>query len=175
MHAGSRNFYLPCFLPGHPDREVRRCDTGRVTAAHSIHAALLRGINVGGNNIIPMAQLAQTFEKLGFASVKTFIASGNVIFATPKQDLRKLENTIEKALVKQFDYGAKVVVKSKSEMDVILKAIDKAWSKKLDAATRYYVMFLRHAVDKKTVIDQFQPRAGIETLVYVPGALLWAA
>ncbi len=136
-----------------------------------IYVALLRGINVGGNNIIPMAQLAQTFTKLGFASVKTFIASGNVIFSAPKQDLRKLEEKIEKALVKQFDYDAKVVVKSKPELDAIVKAL---W-KKPSAAMRYYVMFLRHAVDKKTVLDQFEPRKGVETLTYAPGALLWAA
>lgn len=139
-----------------------------------IHVALLRGINVGGNNIIPMAQLAQTFTKLGFASVKTFIASGNVIFSAPKQDLRKLEVTIEKALEKRFDYDAKVVVKSSAEMDAITKGIRKAWPKP-SAALRYYVMFLRHAVDKKTVLDQFEPREGVETLTYAPGALLWAA
>jgi uncharacterized protein (DUF1697 family) len=136
-----------------------------------IYVALLRGINVGGNNIIPMAALAQTFTKLGFANVKTFIASGNVIFSSGKQDLRKLEDKIEKALEKQFDYEAKVVVKSKPEMDAIIAAL---W-KKPSASMRYYVMFLRHAINKKTVIDQFEPRPGVETLTYAPGALLWAA
>jgi uncharacterized protein (DUF1697 family) len=139
-----------------------------------IHVALLRGINVGGNNIIPMAALAQTFERMKFSSVKTFIASGNVIFAAPQQDLRKLEQKIEAALVKAFDYDAKVVVKSKPEMHAIDAAIAKLWAKP-SAALRYYVMFLRHAIDKRDVIDQFEPRAGVETLTYAPGALLWAA
>ena len=139
-----------------------------------IHVALLRGINVGGNNIIPMAALAKTFERLRFTSVKTFIASGNVIFGAPKQDLRKLEVKLEKALAAEFDYDAKVVVKSKPEMDVILAGIAKAWAKP-SAAQRYYVMFLRHAVDSKRIVDDLEPKPGVETLAYVPGALLWAA
>jgi len=139
-----------------------------------IHVALLRGINVGGKNIIPMASLVKTFERLKFSSVKTFIASGNVIFETAKQDLRKLEERIEMELEKDFDYAAKVVVKSKPEMDAIISGITKAW-KKPSAAERYYVMFLRHAINNKKLLDEFEPRAGIETLTYVPGALLWAA
>ena len=144
------------------------------SSSGEIYVALLRGINVGGNNIIPMAALATSFERMKFSSVKTFIASGNVMFRGPKQDLRKLEQSIEKQLVKDFGYEGKVVVKSKAEMDAIIVAIAKEWAKP-SAATRYYVMFLRHAIDKRTVLDQFEPRAGVETLTYAPGALLWAA
>jgi len=138
------------------------------------HVALLRGINVGGNNIIPMAALAQTFEKMKFSAVKTFIASGNVIFETAKQDLRKLEEKIEKTLQLAFDYDAKVVVKSQPELHAIIKGMPKDWQKP-SAVVRYYVMFLRHAINSKTILDEFDPRAGVETLTYVPGALLWAA
>jgi uncharacterized protein (DUF1697 family) len=139
-----------------------------------LHVALLRGINVGGKNIIPMAALAQCFERMKFSSVKTFIASGNVIFEAPKQDLRKLEEKIEKTLELAFDYEAKVVVKSKPEYDAILSGLPADW-KKPSAALRYYVMFLRHAINSKKLLDEFEPRAGVETLTYVPGALLWAA
>ena len=45
-----------------------------------VYVALLRGINVGGKNIVEMARLKQAFEELGFTSVKTYINSGNVIF-----------------------------------------------------------------------------------------------
>jgi uncharacterized protein (DUF1697 family) len=145
-----------------------------MAATSSIHVALLRGINVGGNNIIPMAALAKCFEAMKFSPVKTFIASGNVIFGAPKQELRKLEVKIEQALVKAFDYDAKVVVKSKAELDAILEGLPKDWRKPSDSM-RYYVMFLRHAIDNKRVLDQLEPRPGVETLTYVPGALLWAA
>jgi len=138
------------------------------------HVALLRGINVGGKNIIPMASLVKTFERLRFQSVKTFIASGNVLFGAAKQNLRTLEERIEMELEKDFDYDATVVVKSQPELGVIMKGIANAWPKP-SAAQRYYVVFLRHAIDNKKLLDQFEPRAGIETLTYVPGALLWAA
>ncbi|HEY5951087.1 MAG TPA: DUF1697 domain-containing protein, partial [Kofleriaceae bacterium] len=121
------------------------------------HVALLRGINVGGNNIIPMAALANCFEAMKFSSVKTFIASGNVIFAAPAQDPRKLEQKIEKALVKAFDYDAKVVVKSQAELDAIINGMPKDWTKP-SPAQRYYVMFLRHAIDARDIVDQFEPR-----------------
>ncbi len=143
-------------------------------AASETYVALLRGINVGGNNIIPMAALAKTFERMKLASVRTYIASGNVIFRGPKQDLRKLELKIEKQLEKDFDYDATVVVKSKAEMDAIVKGMPKDWSKPA-ATTRYYVIFLRHSIDSKDVLAQVPARDGVETLTYCPGALLWAA
>ena len=46
------------------------------------YLALLRGINVGGNNIIKMADLKACFEQMGFEDVSTYIQSGNVIFAS---------------------------------------------------------------------------------------------
>jgi uncharacterized protein (DUF1697 family) len=42
--------------------------------------ALFRGINVGGNNILPMAELRQELESLGLCNVRTYIQSGNVVF-----------------------------------------------------------------------------------------------
>jgi uncharacterized protein (DUF1697 family) len=138
------------------------------------HVALLRGINVGGNNIIPMAALAKTFERMKLASVRTYIASGNVIFDAPKQDLRKLEQKIEKQLAKDFSYDAKVVVKSKAELGSIIDSMPSDWRKPA-ATSRYYVIFLRHAIDSKRLLDELPARTGVETLAYCPGALLWAA
>lgn len=143
-------------------------------SSRETYVALLRGINVGGNNIIPMAALAKVFERLGFASVKTLIASGNVIFVAPKQDPRKLERTIEKALAKEFDYDARVVVKSKTEIDAIIKGLPMEWCTP-SPTIRYYVMFLRHAIDDRRILADFAPEPAIEALAYVPGALLWAA
>ena len=137
-----------------------------------LHVALLRGINVGGKNIIPMAALAQCFVGMKLAKVKTFIASGNVIFDAPKQDLRRLEETIERVLEMEFSYDAKVVVKSKPEYDAIINGLPASW-KKPKPAIRYYVMFLRHAINSKKILDEIPPRAGVETLTYVPGALFW--
>lgn len=138
------------------------------------YLALLRGINVGGNNIIPMSSLVQTFARSGFANAKTLIASGNVVFQTKRTDPRTLERTLEAALSRDFAYAAKVVVKSRPELDAIIAAIPKPWHRP-SAANRYYVMFLRHTVDDAAIVEQLQPKAGVETLDYHPGALYWSA
>jgi uncharacterized protein (DUF1697 family) len=48
-------------------------------------AALLRGINVGGNNRVPMAELRKVFEDAGHTGVRTYINSGNVVFDAPTE------------------------------------------------------------------------------------------
>lgn len=57
--------------------------------AREIYLALLRGINVGGANIIPMSALRASFEALGFDDVLTYIQSGNVVFRARRGDPRK--------------------------------------------------------------------------------------
>lgn len=144
------------------------------TRARETYLALLRGINVGGNNIIPMAKLVESFTHLGHANVKTLIASGNVVFQTPKTDLRKLEQAIEKRLTADFAYDAKVVVKSHAEMDAIIDGLPKGWQRP-SAAHRYYVIFLRHGIDRPGLVDELEPMAGVEVLTYCPGVLFWQA
>ena len=55
------------------------------------YAALLRGINVGGNKKIAMPELKALFVELGFADVATYIQSGNVVFRAPKADASAIE------------------------------------------------------------------------------------
>ena len=61
----------------------------------TIYIALLRGINVGGKNIIKMETLKQLFIDMEFSDVKTYIQSGNVIFSTKEVDREKLEHDKE--------------------------------------------------------------------------------
>lgn len=62
-----------------------------------MHVALLRGINVGGKNKLPMKELVAIFEKEGAVDVKTYIASGNVVFSG-KVDAAKVSAAIDKKL-----------------------------------------------------------------------------
>ncbi len=61
----------------------------------SIYVCLLRGINVGGKNLIKMPALAASFESLGFSNVRTYIQSGNVIFSVDGPEDSKLEDFME--------------------------------------------------------------------------------
>jgi uncharacterized protein (DUF1697 family) len=77
--------------------------------------ALLRAVNVGGTGKLPMSELKAMCEELGFGNVRTYIASGNVVFAT-----RKSEAAIKSALEQRLEvYAGKVVgvlVRSAQEM-----------------------------------------------------------
>ena len=61
-----------------------------------MYVALLRGINVGGNNTVSMTQLKKLFEELGYKDITTYINSGNVIFSNGQTNPRQLEEEIEK-------------------------------------------------------------------------------
>jgi uncharacterized protein (DUF1697 family) len=63
------------------------------------YLALLRGINVGGNNIIKMTDLKAGFENIGFSDVSTYIQSGNVIFKSEENNKTKIINLIERSLI----------------------------------------------------------------------------
>ena len=80
-----------------------------MSKSKNIFVALLRGVNVGGNNMISMKALKECFEAIGFTEVSTYINSGNVIFNTKEADPRKLERKIEQMLVKDFQLDSKVV------------------------------------------------------------------
>jgi len=103
--------------------------------------ALLRGINVGGHKILPMATLKAIFESGGYKNVVTFIQSGNVLFDTTTTDMDKLKKKIEKMLVAALEYEVLVIVRSADEMKKVVTKnpfVDEHEEKK----TKYYVMFL---------------------------------
>ena len=90
-----------------------------------VYVALLRGINVGGNNSISMSKLKECFETLGFKNVKTYINSGNVIFSGAKKSNRVLEKTLEEKVHKQFNFPVTIVIYTKDEIDSIVKVYSK--------------------------------------------------
>ena len=135
--------------------------------------ALLRGINVGGNNMISMKSLKASFEELGFKDVATYINSGNILFKSKQADARKLEARIEKMLVAEYTLGCKVVIRSAEEMANLIKKLPKHWTG--DKDWRYNVIFLRHTIDSKDIVTALHAKPEIEQVTYVPGTLLWSA
>ena len=139
----------------------------------NIFVALLRGVNVGGNNMISMSSLKSSFERLGFKDVSTYINSGNIIFTSKEADARKLERNIERVLSKEYELGSKVVIRSLPEMEKLVKSLPKTWS--ADPSWRYNVIFLRHTIDSEEALDGLFPKSDVEQVTYRPGALLWSA
>jgi uncharacterized protein (DUF1697 family) len=145
---------------------------GRSDLRLNVFVALLRGVNVGGNNMISMRELKASFEEMGFAQVTTYINSGNIIFTTKENDARKLETKIERMLAKDYELNSKVVIRSHSEMEDLVNSLPKTW--KGDTDWRYNVIFLRHTIDSEDLLTDLPAKTDIEEIVYRPGALLWS-
>jgi uncharacterized protein (DUF1697 family) len=87
------------------------------------YVALLRGINVGGHKKLPMAELRSLMELLGFTEVSTYIQSGNVTFRSSSEaSAEELQDTIQKAILKKYDWEVPVLLKTSSEIQQILDA-----------------------------------------------------
>jgi uncharacterized protein (DUF1697 family) len=87
------------------------------------HVALLRGINVGGRNKVPMAELREVVTSLGYTGVTTYIQSGNVLFTTDDDvDTAKLAAGLEAAITGSFGIESPVVVLSRDDLAGILEA-----------------------------------------------------
>ena len=85
----------------------------------TVHIALLRGINVGGNNMIKMAELKNLFDSMGLSEAKTYIQSGNVVFkSSEKED--QLIRTIERGIEDTFGFKISVIVRTADALDQTL-------------------------------------------------------
>lgn len=106
--------------------------------------AFLRGINLGRRQI-RSAELKDEFEKLGFAKVRTLLASGNVIFAGEPEN--GLQERIEQALHQRFGFEVGTVLRTQEELQELVKS-DPFRGRKEDKDTKLYVTFLAGPAEK---------------------------
>jgi len=85
------------------------------------YVALLRGINVGGNKLIKMADLREVFERARFKNVRTYIQSGNVIFESPDTDARAIVRKIEKKIFEALNLQVTVILRTVAELKACVK------------------------------------------------------
>src|SRR5437667_8344453 len=85
------------------------------------NVALLRGLNVGGKNCVPMTKLAQLFVEAGCADVRTYIQSGNVIFKASQSKLEKLPRAITKRIEETFGFKIPVVLRTGEQLGETLR------------------------------------------------------
>lgn len=118
------------------------------------YVALLRGINVGGKNKLPMKDLSELFVAAGCTDIETYIQSGNVVFAAKASVFKELPTTISAAILERFGYTVPVVLRSSAEMTAIAAA-----NPFLSTATdekQLHVYFLAEAPDA-TRVDALDP------------------
>ncbi len=128
------------------------------------YVALLRGINVGGNNIIRMADLKHCFESdLGFEDVATLIQSGNVIFCAGRGSVPALTSAIEAGLSKRFGYRAAAVVLSRDAMTEVVTSAPKGFGSVLDKF-RYDVIFLKPPLTARDALRSISAQDGVDAV-----------
>jgi len=137
------------------------------------YVALLRGINVGGKNLIKMQALREAFEANGFEHVSTYIQSGNVLFDAPGAPAPQLTKRIEKMLATAFDYVPTVVVRSRKQMRAIIARAPKGFGSQ-PAKYRYDVFFLKEPLTAKAAMKHVPTKPAVDTAYAGTGVIYFS-
>ena len=82
--------------------------------------ALLRGVNLGGNKRVPMADLRRLVEELGFTDVRTLLNSGNVVFTARANQVRGAAARIGNGILEELGVSTTVTVLTAAELGAII-------------------------------------------------------
>jgi uncharacterized protein (DUF1697 family) len=135
--------------------------------------ALLRGINVGGNNLIRMAALKACFEEHGFDDVSTYIQSGNVVFEADRTRRAELTARSERMLATTFDYDASVVLRSGDQMRAIVERAPHGFGTE-PSRFRYDVIFLKPPLTAPVAMRSVPTREGVDSAHAGSGVLYFS-
>ena len=149
-----------------------------------VYIALLRGINIGPHKRIQMEKLRASLEGLGFRQVKTYIQSGNAVFVASKTSSPSLRKKIEGRLLDDFGFSVAVMVRTREEMEKVVRGNLLLKEKAVDPA-KLHVAFLSEApgataMEKLQSLTAAPDRAwGLDKELYfcfpngVSGSSLW--
>jgi len=130
----------------------------------SSYVVLLRGINVGGKNKLPMAELRQFLEKLGYSNVSTFIASGNVLLTSDKRPAQ-IKSEIEAKLPGAFRLDSELIAVLVLTADELRTVVNKRPAGFGDQPANYHsdAIFLM-GIDAAEAMRVFTPKEGVDTV-----------
>ena len=135
--------------------------------------ALLRGLNVGGQNVIAKADLNRCFEGLGFGSVRTYIQSGNVLFRAAETRVAELTRAIETRLSERLGQSVQAVVIPRPRYRAAVRAAPDTWGR--DDDRKHNALFtLRGITPRRAVAQLAALKADIEALAVGPGVIFWS-
>lgn len=136
------------------------------------YVALLRGINVGGKNLIKMPALKACFEAGGFEDVSTYIQSGNVVFRA-RSSSAGLARRIEEMLHEAFGYPASVVLRSHTQIRAVIEGAPDGFGAD-PAAYRYDVIFLKEPLTARAALRTVPVRADVDEVSAGRGVLYYS-
>jgi uncharacterized protein (DUF1697 family) len=111
------------------------------------YIALLRGINVGGKKKVPMAQLRELMEGLGYTDVATLLQSGNAVFTSKEKSPAKVVTQLEAAIAKEFGFEVSVVLRTRDELAAAIQANPLSGAE--DDPSHFLVTFLSDVPEPK--------------------------
>jgi uncharacterized protein (DUF1697 family) len=85
----------------------------------TIYVALLRAVNVGGRNKVPMGPLRDLFEDLGHHDIQTYLQSGNVVFSTSERRAGQVADVIEEAVAADLGVEARVLLRTRAQLEQV--------------------------------------------------------
>ena len=135
--------------------------------------ALLRGINVGGKNIISKEELHQLFTDLGLENVRTYIQSGNILFRSGKKSSKKLAKNIEKELSARFSYTARAVVLSYEQYKSAVESAPENWGRN-NQYNHNALFLLGDSTPEKLSAELPLQKPGIETIALGKHVIFWS-
>ena len=138
-----------------------------------MYVALLRGINVGGNNLIRMPALKACFENERLRDVATYIQSGNVLFSAGRASPQALTARIERALSQTFAYESRVVVRSFEEMSTVVHRAPRGFGEQ-PGAHRYDVIFLKYPLTVDEALNSVTGKPGVDRVFAGEGVLYFS-
>ena len=125
------------------------------------YLALLRGINVGGNNLIKMADLKTCFEASGFDAVLTYIQSGNVVFGAPDAEPAQIAARIEDALAETLGVSAAVLVCDHARLKAIVEGAPTGFGAE-PGTYRYNVIFMMGSATADELLQSVKLKEGVD-------------
>ena len=134
----------------------------------SVQVALLRGINVGGKNILPMQDLREILGELGCESIATYIQSGNAVFRS-KQKSGGLARSISKAIEKRFGFEPSVLVISAATFEGIAGA--NPYAAKAAEPKHVHTLFLAGPANDADLKRMHERKSGTEEFTLTDAAV----
>lgn len=137
------------------------------------YIALLRGINVGGKNKVPMPLLKSAFEEAGFSEVSTYINSGNVIFSYEDKASAVLQQKCQQAIMDKFKLNIAVAVISAIEFSDALSHAPEWWDR--DIESKHNVIFIIAPANADSMIKEIGIKPEYEQITHYGEVIFWSA
>lgn len=138
------------------------------------YVALLRGINVGGDNRVPMPELKSCFVDAGFSAVSTYINSGNVLFESSESNIVQLIATCEAAIESAFGFHVVCCIITADELRHCIRNAPAWWD--IDDSSKHNAMFVIPPRTSADIMDEVgEAKPEYESVAAIGPILFWSA